>query len=65
MEHKGFVIETVERAPDRWCAKVTRAGGGSVTHQGKANDRYETVDYPNSESALMAAKMDVEFGVIR
>jgi hypothetical protein len=65
MEHKGFTIETVEHAPGRWRAKVTRDDGSSFTHQGKANDRYETLDYPNGESATGAAKMDIDFGTIR
>jgi hypothetical protein len=65
MEHKGFLIDAFERGPGCWYAKVARVDGSSFTHQGKPHDRYDTVEYPNSESAVTAATIDIDLCSIR
>jgi hypothetical protein len=65
MEHKGFNIDAYQRGPGVWYAKVARVNGSSFTHQGKPRDQYETVEYPNSESAVMAATIDIDLCSIR
>jgi hypothetical protein len=60
MGHKGFNIEPSQTQSGQWRATITHPGG-TVIASGKQVDRFETGDYPNSESAIGAAKMEIDF----
>jgi hypothetical protein len=60
MPHKGFNIEPSQTQSGQWRATITHPGGTMIAN-GKQVDRFETGDYPNSESAIEAAKMEINF----
>jgi hypothetical protein len=64
MRHKGFNIEPSEYQPGRWRATITHPDG-TLVHKDKQVDRCETAGYPNSDSAVEAAKMEIDFLRVR
>jgi hypothetical protein len=65
MEHRRFILEPFEREPGHWRVRLSRDDGSAFTCRGTTSDRYETRDYPNSESAMVAAQTDIDYGTIR
>jgi len=64
MRHKGFSIEPSQTQSGQWRATITHPDGTMVAN-GKQVDSFETKDYPNSESAVEAAKMEIDFLRVR
>ena len=64
MRHKGFNIEPSQSQSGQWRATITHPDGTLVNHD-KQVDCCETGDYPNSDSAVVAAKMEIDFLRIR
>jgi len=64
MHHKAFNIEASESQPGRWRATVIHPDG-TLVHNGKQVESCQTRDYPNSESALEAARLDIDFTRIK
>jgi len=64
MRHKGFNIEPSQSQPGQWRATITHPDG-TLVGSGKQVDRVETGEYPNSESAAEAAKMEIDFLRVR
>jgi hypothetical protein len=60
MRHKGFTIESSQTQSGQWRATITHPDGTMVGH-GKQMDRFETGEYPNDQSAVEAAKMEIDF----
>jgi hypothetical protein len=60
MRHKGFDIEPSQTQSGQWRATISHADGTIVGH-GRQMDRFETGEYPNSQSAVTAAKMEIDF----
>jgi hypothetical protein len=64
MRHKGFNIEPSERKSGEWRATISHPDGHLLC-AGKQVEQYETGAYPNSDSALEAAKMEIDFLRVR
>jgi len=60
MLHKGFNIEPSQAQSGQWRATITHPDGTMISH-GRQMDRYETGEYPDSQSAVTAAKMEIDF----
>jgi hypothetical protein len=60
MLHKGFNIEPSQTQSGQWRATITHPAGTMVGH-GRQMDRFETSEYPNSQSAVEAAKLEIDF----
>lgn len=64
MRHKGFNIEAAERQPGQWYATITHPDG-PLNCSGQQVDQCGTRGYPNSASALEAAKMEIDLLRVR
>jgi hypothetical protein len=64
MRHKSFNIEPSQGQSGQWRATITHPDG-PLLNNGKRIDRCETGEYPNSESAIEAAKMEIDFLRVR
>jgi hypothetical protein len=60
MLHKGFNIEPSQTQSCEWRATISHPDGTMVSH-GWQMDRYETGEYPKSQSAVEAAKLEIDF----
>jgi len=64
MRHKGFDIEPSQTQSGQWRATIAHPDGIMVSN-GRQMDRHETREYPNSESAVEAAKLEIDLLRVR
>jgi hypothetical protein len=59
MVHKGVNIEPSQTQSGQWRATISHPDGTMVGHS-RQMDRFETGEYPNTQSAVEAAKLEID-----